>query len=103
MLIEERTALEKHNLYYDPNTKEYKLPFDPNELNEYEFINSAFLGKDKLCLVKSSRTLLEVGKCRDLVENYQIVEEFKVNFSHYIHLSIGTTIQHGVVMLIYYC
>lgn len=97
MLIEERAALEKYNLDYDADAKEYKLPFDPGELKGFEFVDSAFLGKDKLCLIKSSRTLLEPGKAKELVDKYELAKECQTSFSHAIIRSIETIRQNGVV------
>jgi len=99
MLIEERTVLEAFNLRFD--NKIYTLPFDINELNEYEFVNNVFLGKDEFCILKSSRTLLEPSKAQEIIEKYEVAEEFKTNFSNLIIISIETTRQYCIVLLLH--
>jgi hypothetical protein len=98
MLIEERAVLEAFNLQYD--NKSYTLPFDMSELNDYEFVDNAFLGKDKLCLVKSSRMLLELSKTQEVIEKYKVAEEFKTDFSKLIVIAIETTRQYCSVLLL---
>ena len=96
MLFQERDTMEKYNLKWRSDLKKYELPFDPNILNEYEFLDSIFLGKEKHCVSKTSKLPAEAEKAKNLLKYDRLSKEFNSDFSKDIILlakqAIGTVI-----------
>ena len=67
MLSQARYCLEKYNLRWNPERKKFELPFDPNELNDYSFIEAQYLGKEKLCVATASGKVLDAAVGDELV------------------------------------
>jgi len=97
MLIQERECMEKFNLRWDAERKKHELPFDINELNDFEFLDSIYLGKDKQCVPKVPGGSIPAEKTLDLVLKNKLVKEYIFDFSSDIISLIKQTLQNGVV------
>jgi hypothetical protein len=92
MLIQQRDCIEKNNLKWDSSRKKYELPFDFKELNNYEFHDSFYLGKEKQCIPKVSGTTLEAAQAQELAYKYKIYKEYMLDFSNEIISLIKATL-----------
>jgi len=81
MLIQERESLEQKNLRWVPSEKKYTFMFDPNEVDNYNFIESPYLGKDKTCILKDSDTPVNIMKAQTILNNVKVKEEYTVDNS----------------------
>lgn len=73
--------MEKNNLKWNPSTRKYELPFDPLILNDFEFVDSAFLGKDKECVFKTTRQTPDPEKALELLRFHRLNKEFSSDIS----------------------
>ncbi len=89
--------METHNMRYDPERKKHDLPFDIKELNDYEFLDSIFLGREKQCLHKPPNNAVDADKATELVQKNKLVKEFAVDFSNEIVAHIRHTLICGSV------
>jgi hypothetical protein len=79
MLIQERESLEQKNLRWVPSEKKYTFMFDLNEADNYEFIESPYLGKDKTCILKGSDTPINIIKAQTILNNVRVKEEYTID------------------------
>lgn len=75
MLIQERESLEQKNLKWIPSEKKFAFTFDVNEAESYSFVESPYLGKDKLVL-KGSETPVNIIKAQAVVNNLRVKKEY---------------------------
>lgn len=96
ILIKERDFMEKNNLVWSPERKKYEIPFDIKELNSYEFLDSIYIGKEKLCSPKEAGVKLEPGKAAELVQKNKFLREYNPELSHEIVALLRATLQNNV-------
>jgi tRNA splicing endonuclease len=63
--------LEQNNLKWSNEEKKYVLPFDKTELNNYNFVESVYLGKEGTCIDKNTNT-----------EHKEIIELIRIEKEH---------------------
>lgn len=83
MLIQQRECIEQHNLKLNPETGNYEFPSDIEE-DKYTFVESAYLGRQKGCVVKDTNEPLEPDKAKLLFNNMAIKEEYRVDVGNEI-------------------
>ena len=100
MLIQERTCMEQNNLRWNIETKKYEFAFDPNEANNYTFVDSNYLGKERKCVNKGSETQVDAAKAQEVINNTRLRKEYTPDLSNNIIdllkqvISIGTVLRY---------
>lgn len=97
MLFLERDTMEKYNLVWNTDLKKYELPFDPKILNDYDFVDSNFLGKEKHCVSKISHLPETPEKAKELLRFNRLLKEFSADYSKDIILLAKQAIGTGIV------
>jgi len=101
MLIQERDCLEQNNLKLNQSTRKYEFPFDPNEANDYTFVDSNFLGKERKCVSKSNEAILiDTAKAQEIINNIRIRKEYNPEVSNDIVALLKQVIAFGIVFSI---
>lgn len=101
MLIQERDCIEKQNLKWNSERGKYEIPFDIKELNNYEFIDSIYLGKEKHCSLKLSGSIsppLDLALAQEIINRNRLVKECSPEVSNDIVFLIKQTLAIGVVL-----
>ena len=89
--------MEQHNLKWSVETRKHDLPFDANELNDYEFMDSNYLGKDKICIVKATKEAVEQSKALEIIHKSRLRNEHGFDFSNSIISLIRNAMTLGAV------
>ena len=92
--------MEKCNLKWDAESKRHELPFDIKELNDYSFLDSIYLGKEKQCAHKEPNASIDPDRATELVYKNKLIKEYANDFSTDIIFFVKQTLTSGVVMLI---
>lgn len=95
MLMNERECIENYNLTIDLQSKKWKLPFDKERLNDYEFVSQRYLGKEMLCIEKDTGRVIKDSK--ELLDNYKLMKNYKTNFSDEIINQLKNSMQYEKV------
>jgi hypothetical protein len=97
MLIQTRRCLEEKNLKWNSTTNKYEFTFDPSELNQYAFIDSAYLGKEKICVVKESNEKVSLDKASVIINNARVKKEYEQDYGSDIISFLKQIIKFGIV------
>ena len=100
MLIQERECLEQNNFKLNPEGKKYDLPLDSAEANDYTFIDSHYLGKERKCLSKAGDTPIEPAKALEIINNIRVKKEYNPEVSNDIIALLKQVISMGTVRFI---
>jgi len=98
MLIQVRKSLEDKNLKWNSTTNKYEFTFDPNELNQFTFIDSVHLGKEKTCIIKESNEQVPLSKAKVIINNIRIKKEYTQDSSNDIILLLKQVANSGIVI-----
>lgn len=102
LLVQERRSMEKNNLKWNAETKTFELPFGLTELNNYTFIDSIYLGKEKQCILNSTNEILDSDTAKIIMNNLRVSKEYTPNITSNIitllkqTLSFETVLHHNI-------
>ena len=91
--------METRNLKWNPEKNKHELPFDPNELLQYTFSDTIYLGKPKQCLGINPSIAIDPQKAQEMVKKSILKREFEVDLSNDIITLINQVINLGTVTL----
>ncbi len=97
MLIQERTCLEQNNLKWNPESKKFEFVFDPAEANDYTFVDSNYLGKERKCVPKTGEAAVDPAKSLEIINNIRIRKEYNPDVSNDIVALLRQVISLGSV------
>lgn len=97
MMIQTRKCMELNNLVLNVETNKYEFLFDAEELEQYGFADSAYLGKEKICMIKESNEIVSGDKAKEIANNVRIKNEYTHNTSNDIISLLKQVIQIGTV------
>lgn len=98
MLMHERYCMETRNLKWNPEKNKYELPFDPNELLQYSFTDTIYLGKPKQCSGINPSIVVDPQKAQEIVKKSVLKREFGVDLSNDVITLINQVINLGIVI-----
>ncbi len=97
MLVQERAALEQHNLRWNVDARKYELAFDSEELKKYAFIDSSYLGKEKSCVLAGTETPVDPAKAQEIINNNRLRKEYNPEIGNDVIALLGQVISIGTV------
>jgi len=84
MLIQQRHCIEQYNLKWNRDKNCFEFPCDLEEEEKYASVDSDYLGKQKDCIIKSSKELLESAKAKVILNNMTVKKDYNSNVSNEI-------------------
>lgn len=89
--------MEQCNLKWNVEGRRYELAFDPEELKKYTFVDSDYLGKERLCVLEGSKTPVDPAKAEELINNNRLRREYNPELSGDVVALLRQVINLGTV------
>lgn len=98
MLSQMRDCMEKYNLLWSPERRKYEIPFDIKEVTDYEFLDSIYVGKEKICSHKDPNIKVDLKKATELIQKNKFLKTYNPDLSNEIISLVKQTLQIGIVI-----
>jgi len=76
--------------------EECRLPFDTKIFDDYEFLENDYLGEMKMCVHRSSNTILQ--NADEVVIGYMLMKNFELDLTEEISALLKRAIQYETVV-----